>query len=358
VYETVRTKACPNPACEDAGKVAAGNIILHGAFTKTTGASQRCLCKTCGTTFSGNTSTAYFGLRCSRDEFDQVMKMRVEGVSIAAIARIAGRARSTITRWIERASASAKSFNDGHLRDFELQELQADELCTFAGKKTETTWLFTTIEVSSRLWPAKVVGRRSYRNTELVFNKTVHRGKIGGPILVTSDGFEFYEKVVRNVLCFAAIHGQVIKTRRNNRVCRVQRTLKVGTASQLARALFESEDSETLNTSFVERLNLTIRQSLAYVRRRSPAHARNDRRLDEDLDLVQCYYNFVRRHLGLKFGQVCKTPAMQAGLAVRPLSFRDIFDAVVSSRPPAVVVSLAVQGIVSVSERSAPLLAA
>jgi transposase-like protein len=119
--EKVRTNACPNPACEDAGKVAAGNIILHGAFTKTTGASQRCLCKTCGTTFSGNTGTAYFGLRCSRDEFEQVMKMRVEGVSIAAIARIAGRARSAITRWVERASASAKNFNDKHLRDFELQ---------------------------------------------------------------------------------------------------------------------------------------------------------------------------------------------------------------------------------------------
>jgi len=230
--ETVRTKACPNPACEDAGKVAAGNIILHGAFTKTTGASQRCLCKTCGSTFSGNTKTAYFGLRCRRDEFDQIMKMRVEGVSIATIARIAGRARSTITRWLQRASASAKSFNDKYLRDFELQEVQADELCTFAGKKTDTTWLFSTIEVSSRLWPTKVVGRRSYRNTELLFNEIVHRGKIASPILVTSDGFECYEKVVRNVLSVAAIYGQVIKTRRNNRVCRVQRSLKNGTASR------------------------------------------------------------------------------------------------------------------------------
>jgi transposase-like protein/IS1 family transposase len=354
--ETIQTKACPNPACEHAARVDAGNIILHGSFSKATGASQRCLCKTCGTTFSGNTGTAYFGLRCSRDEFDQVMRMRVEGVSIAAIARIAGRARSTITGWIERASVSAKSFNDKHLRDFELQELQADELCTFAGKKSDTTWVFTTIEVSSRLWPTKVVGRRSYRNTELLFNKTVHRGKIAGPVQVTSDGFEFYEKVVSNVLSVAAIYGQVIKTRRNNRVYRVQRTLKLGTQSQLTHALVESEDSDTLNTSFVERLNLTIRQSLSYLQRRSPAHARNDRRLDEDLDLVQCYYNFVRPHMGLKFGRICKTPAMQAGLADRPLSFRDILGAVVSSRPSAVVVPLTERA--SVPVRSVPLLAA
>jgi len=103
---------------------------------------------------------------------------------------------------------------------------------------------------------------------------------------VTSDGFEFYEKVVRNVLGVVAIYGQVIKTRRNNRVVRVERTLKISTKGQLAEALLESEDSESLNTSFVERMNLTLRQSLAYLRRRSPARARCDRRLDEDLDLV------------------------------------------------------------------------
>ena len=61
---------------------------------------------------------------------------------------------------------------------------------------------------------------------------------------------------------------------RNNRVIRVERRLKIGTASRLNDALLESEDSESLNTSFIERLNLTIRQGSAYLRRRSTAHAR------------------------------------------------------------------------------------
>ena len=132
----------------------------------------------------------------------------------------------------------------------------------------------------------------------------------------------------------------MIKTRRNNRVIRVERSLKLGTKSQLAEALLESEDSETLNTSFVERLNLTLRQSLAYLQRRSPAHARCDRRLDEDLALVQCHYNFMRPHGALKFGRQVRTPAMQAGLADRRLSFRDIFGQRASSRPGAIVVQL------------------
>ncbi len=81
----------------------------------------------------------------------------------------------------------------------------------------------------------------------------------------------------------------------------------------------------TLNTSFIERLNLTIRQSSAYLSRRTLSHARSTERLDEHLELLRCYYNFVRPHGTLKFGREIRTPAMQAGLTTRRLTFRDIF---------------------------------
>jgi IS1 family transposase len=145
------------------------------------------------------------------------------------------------------------------------------------------------------------------------------------PILVTTDGFQFYEKAVRRVLDVLCVHGQVIKTRRNNRVIRVDRQLKIGTKARLAELLLESEDSETLNTSFVERLNLTIRQGSAYLQRRSPCHARYDRTLKEHMDLLMCYFNFLRPHRGLKFGKEIRTPAMEAGLTKCRLSFRVVF---------------------------------
>ena len=47
--------------------------------------------------------------------------------------------------------------------------------------------------------------------------------------------------------------------------------------------------------------------------------------LDEHLELFRCYYNFVRSHGALKFGREIRTPAMQAGLTTRRLTFRDIF---------------------------------
>ena len=79
------------------------------------------------------------------------MSLRVEGVSISATARVTGHSRNTIARWIERASTAAARFNQLMLRDFDIRELQADELCTFIGGKSRPVWLFATIEVASRL---------------------------------------------------------------------------------------------------------------------------------------------------------------------------------------------------------------
>jgi hypothetical protein len=39
----------------------------------------------------------------------------------------------------------------------------------------------------------------------------------------------------------------------------------------------------------------------------------------------RCYHNFVRPHRALKFGLEVRTPAMQAGLSMRRLTFRVIF---------------------------------
>ncbi len=64
------------------------------------------------------------------------------------------------------------------------------------------------------------------------------------------------------------------------------------------------------------------------MRRRSPAHARQGECLAGQLELLRCYYNFVRPHMALKFGWEVRTPAMQAGLVGRKLTFRDIFTAV------------------------------
>ena len=73
------------------------------------------------------------------------------------------------------------------------------------------------------------------------------------PLIVT-DGFDFYEKVVRRVFGAAALYAQVLKTRRNDRIVKVERRALMGASWRFEEALNNAEDSSTLNTSFIERL--------------------------------------------------------------------------------------------------------
>ncbi len=139
------------------------------------------------------------------------------------------------------------------------------------------------------------------------------------------EGVFTRDRVIRRMFGPACIYGQVIKARRKNRVVSIDRTLLIGSPKQLEDALYKSEDSDTLNTSFVERHNLTIRQGSSYLHRKTAAHARWPHRLQEHLELLRCHYNFIRPHMALKFGTIRRTPAMQAGLASKPLTFRQIF---------------------------------
>ena len=246
-------------------------------------------------------------------------------MSRAAIARVESVSWNAADRWVSRAAVYAGHFNDRNTRGFELTELQADELKTFAQSKRHPTWVFTSMEVCSRLWISTVVGRRSYRNTHTLFNDTLARGKWVGSPLIMTDGFQYYARVIRELFGVACIYAQVIKTWRKNRVVKVERRPVIGTSRRLDEALEHSEDSTRSNTAYIERLNLTIRQSVAYLARRSPSHAHCEDRLSEHLELARCYYNFVRRNAALQFGSSLRTPAMVAGLSDRVLNFRDIF---------------------------------
>ncbi len=191
--------------------------------------------------------------------------------------------------------------------------------------KKQEKWVFAALEVSSRLWLSTVVGRRSYRNTEELFRDVIRKSGEIVFALFTTDGFAYYQRVIWSLFGPSVLFGVIQKTRRKDRVIRVEREERIGAHWRFTDALLESEDSEKLNTSFIERLNLFIRHASAYLNRRTLCHARDEERLDDHLALIQWYYNFGRSHAALRFGSEVRTPAMQAGLVSRKLTFRDLF---------------------------------
>ena len=289
------------------------------------GRRRRLLCKDCKTTFSSTAGTAYYRLHKSRKVFDEVAQMSMEGVSKSSISRIKKISWNTVARWLELAAKYAEEFNKNRIKNYEIIELQADEIRTLVQNKKTPIWIFTTLEVWSRLWVSHIVGKRNYKNVKSIINETCAKGRFNKPFLFTTDGYEPYGWAVKKILGIACIYGQVVKTRRNYRVNKIERKLIIGKEHQLKEALFNSEDSDTLNTSFVERHNLTIRQGSAYLCRRSACHVKDEEYLDNHMALLKCYYNFIRPHSALKFGKETRTPAMQAGLVSRRLTFRDIF---------------------------------
>jgi hypothetical protein len=102
-----------------------------------------------------------------------------------------------------------------------VHELQADELQTVASQHGQPTWVFTTLEVWSRLWVSTVVGARTVHNTQQLLHDTVTQGDIMEDCLVTTDGYQPYTRVMRELLGDTCVYAQVVKTLRHNWLVKV-----------------------------------------------------------------------------------------------------------------------------------------
>ena len=213
---------CPNADCLCKREGQEVKITTHSFYKTRSGKRRRYLCNDCGTTFSSTTGTAYYRLQHRRTLFDEVASLSVEGVNKSAISRVKGIGWNTVHRWLERAGDMCLRFNEKKLEGFELKEFQADEIRAFVGEKEEVVWIFAGMEVCTRLWPGTVVGRRSYRNTLELLRIVVNRSKSSEKPLIVTDGFEFYGRVVRKVFGRNCLYAQVLETRQNNRVVKVE----------------------------------------------------------------------------------------------------------------------------------------
>ena len=125
------------------------------------------------------------------------------------------------------------------------------------------------------------------------------------------------------------LYGQVKKTYRRRQLYRVERLMRLGELVQLTQRLKMLGLSGTLNTAFVERLNLTLRHALAALSRRSWATAQLTGELYAHLECWRAYYHFCRPHSSLRLTlevpqlrrgkqtprrYAPRTPAMAAGL--------------------------------------------
>jgi IS1 family transposase len=115
-------------------------------------------------------------------------------------------------------------------------------------------------------------------------------------------------------LDYATVH----KTREKGHVVKVEKKVVYGDSQRIAIRL-EQSPSNTINTSYIERVNGILRQMDAHLRRKAPTFAKAMRYLTAKLHLVVAFYNFVRPHGTLSRNPdrttTPRTPAMIAGLS-------------------------------------------
>lgn len=127
-------------------------------------------------------------------------------------------------------------------------------------------------------------------------------------------------RIVDPTLCY----GQVDKRREGGRVVEVQRRILLGTPEAIAQILAADECGSQINTSYVERDNLTSRQSNGRLVRKTLSHSKKAHYLQRHIDWEDAVFNLVRPHSALKqklaepgpYGRQWepRSPAMAAGL--------------------------------------------
>ena len=133
------------------------------------------------------------------------------------------------------------------------------------------------------------------------------------------------------------LYAQVIKTVRRRRLVRVSHRVVFGTLAAVEQVL--STCGWQINTAFIERLNLSMRQHVAAIDRRVTTLCKHEDGVRQQLALYQVYYNFCLPHASLRVplpqllptngtGSATqwrpRTPAMAAGLTERVWTLREV----------------------------------
>ncbi len=132
-------------------------------------------------------------------------------------------------------------------------------------------------------------------------------------------------------------YAQVVKTVRRRRLVRVRHRVVFGTLDAVNHVL--APYGWQINTAFVERLNLDIRQHVAAIGRRVITMCKHEAGLHQQLTLYQTYHNFGLPHTSLRqpLSQPVpthgsgsakrwrpRTPAMAAGLTDHVWTLREV----------------------------------
>jgi IS1 family transposase len=349
-----------------------GNLRANGHPNG--GPWRQLLCVACRGYFLETLGTIFHGKRVAVELIVRVIACLAEGLGIRGTARVFEVDPNTVLQWLVEAAEQLRAFSRHVLHDVRVRQVQLDEVFALlsAVKAGEVSaaeaierlerspqWVWVAMDPESKLLLAIDVGDRTLAMAQRVVH---HVAQVLAPDcapLFLTDGFREYLTALlthygswvqpprrqakgalpkpRWLPLPQLLYAQVVKTVRRRRLVRVRHRVVFGTLEAVQQVL--AACGWQINTAFVERLILTIRQHVAAIGRRVTTLCKSEDGLQQQLALYHVYYNFCLPHVSVrqalphpeqtngggsaKQWRPC-TPAMAAGLTDRVWTLREM----------------------------------
>jgi IS1 family transposase len=295
-------------------------------------------------------------------------------LGIRAVARVFAVDPNTVLAWVVEVADHVAAFSQYFLHDVRGTQVQLDELFALlsavntgevndaaASQRVSRSphWVWAAIDPVTKLLLTLEVGDRSLALAQRVVHQVVQVLAPDCMPLFLTDGFKEYATALlthygqwvqppqrqttgpapkpRWMPLPGLLYAQVIKTVRRRRLVRVSHRVVCGTLAAIEQVL--AVHGWHINTAFIERINLSIRQHVAAVGRRVTTLCKGEDGLRPQLTLYHAYYNFCLPHASLrqpllqpepthgtgsaKQWRPC-TPAMAAGLTDHVWTLREV----------------------------------
>ena len=364
-------QSCPNPECTHYRRRQQSNVSAIATYLTQSGKRRIFCCHTCATHFAETRETVFFDLRTSEEKVMMALKMLLVRVDLTGISFVLGVTEETVLVWLRRAAQQAEEIHHHLLRALPVTQGQLDEMWNFIERKhaCETDlageslpnsedgrqWVWISFAPEFRLMIAAVVGPRTLDTAKEVVAAT--KARVAGIPAFFSDGFTCYLAALiaafHVVTTFARtgqrgrprkpryaphpdlVYGQLVKQKQQGKLLTLSTRVVLG-AERLAHL------GCTISTALVERVNLTLRQALAPLARKTASFGKDRERMRQRVVFFHAFYNVARPHMSLRqplprhertrHGAICprwreRTPAMAAGLTEHVWTFRELLTA-------------------------------
>jgi len=237
-----------------------------------------------------------------------------------ATCRLTGTAKKTVENLLVSAGKACLENHNKIVQNLTCKVIQVDEIWSFTyckqanvpkeigGGHIGDTWTWIAIDADAKLIPAWHVGKRDSSDAYWFINDL--KSRLTHRVQLTSDGHRAYLEAVEGAFGSEVDYAMLIRLYGkplSEMEARYSPPPCIGTRK---RRITGNPDRELVSTSYVERVNMTVRMSNRRFTRLTNAFSRKLENHKHACAINFFHYNFCRVHQTLRV-----TPAMEAGIA-------------------------------------------